>query len=225
MREPRLDVYHDAQVPRALVLMLHGGQEHSNDAVSDRHASWWRLALMARSLRSFAAERDLSVHLLQYRVRGWNSSTDPAPVVDARWALDRLTEQHPGVPIVLVGHSMGGRTACRAAGDPSVTGVVALAPWLPEDEPNGTIAGRHLHVLHGTRDRWTSARWSREYVERSTPIALDATWTALPGAGHFMLRQRARWRDFVTASVAAILDAPAPRPPAGGPASSHEGRA
>jgi dienelactone hydrolase len=225
MREPRLDAFHESATPRASVLMLHGGQEQSTEAVSNRHASWWRLAIMARSLRRFATRHDLSLHLLQYRVRGWNGSADPAPVRDARWALDRLKEQNPGVPVVLVGHSMGGRTACRAADDPAVAGVVALAPWLPEGEPNVTITGRHLHVIHGTHDRWTSARWSREYVERSQPIALSATWTGLPSAGHFMLRRRGVWNGFVKTSIETILASrePGPRPDDSAP--SREGHA
>jgi alpha-beta hydrolase superfamily lysophospholipase len=212
MREPRLDAYHEPAAPRASVLMLHGGQEHSTDDVSNRHASWWRLALMARALRGFAITNDLGLHLLQYRLRGWNGSVDPAPARDARWALDRLQEKDPGVPVVLVGHSMGGRTACRVADDPAVVGVVGLAPWLPDGERNETIAGRHLHVMHGTRDTWTSAHWSRDYVERSRPIAIRATWTALPGAGHFMLRRRSVWNGFVMDSVRTILDEPRPAP-------------
>lgn len=186
--------------------MLHGGQEHSTEDVTNRHASWWRMALMARTLRRFAAQNDLGLHLLQYRVRGWNAGRSPAPVSDARWALDRLHEQYPGLPVVLVGHSMGGRTACRVADDSAVTGVVALAPWLPQGEPNASIAGRHLHVIHGTRDRWTSARWSREYVERSRSITRSASWTSLPGVGHFMLRRSRAWNEFVRRSITVILE-------------------
>src|SRR5688500_7680730 len=222
MREPRLDDFHEPAVPRAVVLMFHGGQEHSTDDVSNRHASWWRLALMARGLRRFARKNDLSLHLLQYRVRGWNGSDDPAPVRDARWALDRLQNRYPGVPVVLVGHSMGGRTACRVADDPAVAGVVALAPWLPEGEPNATLAGRHLHVIHGTHARWTSARLSHDFVERCQGIAQSATWTALPGAGHFMLRRLYLWNGFVTSSILAILSEPRPAP---GESTSSEGRA
>ncbi len=101
---------------------------------------------------------------------------------------------------------MGGRTACRVADEASVSGVVALAPWLPKGEPNATIAGRALRVIHGTRDRWTSARWSKDYVTRSQGLAKSATWTSLPGAGHFMLRRVRDWNRFVEESVSDILD-------------------
>lgn len=185
--------------------MLHGGQEHSADPVHDRHASWWRMALMARALRSYAERHDLALVLVRYRKRGWNSPTDPDPVRDARFALARMAERFGEVPIVLVGHSMGGRTACRVADDPQVVGVVALAPWLPRGEPNEAIAGTHLRVVHGTRDRWTSARWSKDYVARAEGLAASATWTSMPRAGHFMLRRVGRWNRFVGDSVSDIL--------------------
>jgi alpha-beta hydrolase superfamily lysophospholipase len=207
MPGPRLDRYATPASPRAIVLLLHGGQEHSLEPVENKHASWWRMALMARSLRRFARKHDFSVSLLQYAQRGWNSQTNPAPVRDARWALDRLTAEHPGVPVVLVGHSMGGRTACRAADDPAVVGVVGLAPWLPVEEPTQAIAGRHLRVLHGTADTWTPPATSKAYVERGRAVAASASWTPLEGAGHFMLRRLSTWKRFVEDSVTEILTA------------------
>lgn len=188
------------------MLVLHGGQQHNLRPVEDKHASWWRMALMARSLKEFADRNRLVVSLLQYRQRGWNSETDPAPVRDTRWAVQHLTNEHRGVPVVLVGHSMGGRAACRAADSPGVVGVVGLAPWLPSGEPGRAIAGRHLRVLHGTADRWTSPAASRAYVERNRAIAGSASWTPLRGAGHFMFRRSSAWKSFVEDSVTDILD-------------------
>ena len=206
----RLDHYVSPAEPQAVLLLLHGGQQHNTDAVKNRHASWWRMAALARSLRGFANQHDFSLSLLQHAQRGWNDLNDPSPVRDARAAIAELTQRHPGAPIVLVGHSMGGRTACRAADESGVVGVVGLAPWLPAGEPNASITGRHLRVMHGTKDRWTSAALSRSYVERSQGIAASATWTALPGAGHFMFSQSSAWKRFVTDSATDIVGVGSP---------------
>lgn len=207
----RLDHYAAPAEPQAVVLLLHGGQQRNIEPVKNRHASWWRMAALARSLRRYAAKNDLTLSLLQYGQRGWNDPSDPSPVQDTRAAISELTDRWPGVPVVLIGHSMGGRTACRAADDPSVTGVVGLAPWLPEGEPNSSIAGRHLRIMHGTQDSWTSPALSREYVERSQDIASSATWTSLPGGGHFMFRHSAAWKRFVTDSVTDIVGVHSPQ--------------
>ena len=185
--------------------MLHGGQQSNHEPVENKHASWWRMALIAKAFRPFAARHELVVVLVQYRKRGWNDDADPDPVKDARWALRHIDETYPGLPVVTVGHSMGGRTACRVADDDAVVGVVALAPWLPRGEPNRSIAGSALRVIHGTRDRWTSAKWSQDYVVRSQGQASSATWTSMPGAGHFMLRRVRDWNRFVEESVSDIL--------------------
>ncbi|MGR4852480.1 alpha/beta fold hydrolase [Streptomyces sp. LARHCF252] len=51
---------------------------------------------------------------------------------DARRALGELARRAGDVPVVLVGHSMGGRAALRAADAPQVRAVPALAPWCPD---------------------------------------------------------------------------------------------
>lgn len=72
-------------------------------------------------------------------VAGWNDPQAPSPVPDARQVLARLPELVGDVPVVLLGHSMGARTAVAVADDPRVLGVVGLAPWLPEHEPVRTL--------------------------------------------------------------------------------------
>ncbi|MBC7593750.1 MAG: alpha/beta fold hydrolase [Kineosporiaceae bacterium] len=196
---------HDPDAPRGVILMLHGGQQRSHDPVQNKNSSWWRMALMARSLTPFAEEHDLALMLVQYRKRGWNNETDPDPVQDARFALAEIARRYVDLPIVVVGHSMGGRTACRIADGDDVVGVTALAPWLPEGEPTTAMAGKQLRVIHGTRDRWTSAKWSRDFVERCQGFAASATWTAMPGVGHFMLRRVGKWNRFVEDSVSDIF--------------------
>ena len=48
-REPRLDAIHVPDRPRAVVLVLHGGQQRSTQPVRNRNASWWRMLLVAKS--------------------------------------------------------------------------------------------------------------------------------------------------------------------------------
>ena len=102
----------------------------------------------------------LSLWLLRFGVRGWNAGVgaEPSPVPDARWALDQAAAAHPGVPVVLLGHSMGARTAVHVADHPSVVGVVALAPWLEPSGPRRHPRRPHLVAGHGSRDKITSAR-------------------------------------------------------------------
>ncbi|MCW2748529.1 MAG: hypothetical protein JWP10_1671 [Nocardioidaceae bacterium] len=205
MAVPSFTTFHAPAAPRAVVLLLHGGQQHNNEPVKNRHASWWRMALIGRALKRVARAEDLHVVLLRYRVRGWNSDTDPDPVRDARGMLDDIGTRFPGVPVVLVGHSMGGRTSCRVADDPNVVGVCALAPWLPAGEPHRALRDRALRVMHGSNDRWTSAALSHSFVERCRPIAREVSWTSMPGAGHFMLRRVSVWNRFVKESIEGIL--------------------
>lgn len=135
---------------------------------------------------------------LRYRCRGWNGE-EASPVVDARWALHDIHERYGGVPVVLVGHSMGGRAAFRIAGEPTVVGIVGLAPWLTADEPAGGTAGRAVLIVHGTADRWTDPGASREYAAAALEAgATEVTWVPLEGIGHFMLRRRRRWRELTT---------------------------
>jgi pimeloyl-ACP methyl ester carboxylesterase len=147
----------------------------------------------------------VAVWLLRYQVRGWNDLHTPSPVPDARWALEQVRKELD-VPVALVGHSMGARTAVHVADDPAVRGVVGLAPWLPGGEPVRALQGCHLVLGHGRRDRITSFALSREYVERSRAVARSAALHDLGQLGHYMLRHSGRWHDFATESVLAVLD-------------------
>lgn len=188
--------------------MLHGGAKAGEEPVGRRSGSYWRTDRMRRVLEPRVHQAGLSLWLLRFGVRGWNRGLgpEPSPVPDARWALEQVREEHPGVPVVLLGHSMGARTAVHVADDPAVAGVVALAPWFERTDPVETLAGRHLVAGHGSRDRITSPRMTRAYVERARPVAASAEFADLGRLGHYMLAHPARWNRFALRATLEVLD-------------------
>ena len=83
-----------------------------------------------------------------------------------------------------------------AADDPDVVGVVALAPWLPPDEPNAGLSGKQLAAAHGSGDRITSARHTRAFCRAAEPIASSVEFRDMGPVGHYMLRHVADWNSF-----------------------------
>lgn len=198
MSAPSLTRHEPDARPRALVLMLHGGRADGHAPVDERSASWRRSRWMMGQIGGRLERADVAVWLLRFAVAGWNARTAriPSPVPDARWALDEVRRTHGEVPVVLLGHSMGARTAVAVADDPQVTGVVALAPWLPADEPYEALAGRHLAAAHGRRDKITSLRQTQAFVERADRVAASTELVDMGRAGHYMLRRLSDWNAF-----------------------------
>jgi dienelactone hydrolase len=189
---------------RAVALVLHGGQETSTDRAHRLRPAYLRMLPFALDLRRAGRDAGLAVWLLRYRYRGWNAP-DPDPVADARWALEKIRRAHPGVPVVLVGHSMGGRVALHAADDPAVTAVCALAPWTPAADPVGQLAGRTVLVAHGDQDRVTDPRLSYRYAERAKEVTDAVCRFEVRGDGHAMLRRGREWRLLVRRFTLGVL--------------------
>lgn len=209
MEAPQLHRLDGVRRPAGLVLMLHGGQESSLDPVDERSASWRRSLWMQRQLARRARRSDVALWLLRYRHRGWNAGSGPvpSPVPDARWALDEVRRELGPLPVVLLGHSMGARTAVAVADDPSVSGVVALAPWLPSGEPVGPLAGKRLAAAHGRTDRITSFAQTETFVRRAASVAASAELSDMGPVGHYMLRRVRAWNDFAISRSLAFLQA------------------
>jgi predicted esterase len=199
----------------AAVLVLHGGGTDSFKPTSWRNVAVIRMAPFAKA----AARRNPSaaVYRLKFSIRGWNGDGATA-LRDARWALDTIRERHPGLPIVLVGHSMGGRVALLTGGDPDVTGVVLLEPWAPSDEPTRQLQGRAVVVIRGGRDRVIPPRTTDPWVTRVANSSAVLTQQMLPWAGHAMLRRFWVWHRLAAEGVRDILSgalSPAARPDSG----------
>ncbi|MFC7502814.1 alpha/beta hydrolase [Nocardioides sp. CPCC 206347] len=193
--------------PRAIVLVLHGGAEHGPGPVGIRSLSWRRGRVLARHLAPALKADGIGILLLRYRVKGWNARPGalPDPVQDARWALDEIRSRYD-LPVVILGHSMGARTAVAVADDPAVLGVVALAPWFPKDEPVEALAGKVLHAAHGTRDHITSPKATMRYVERAGVVAAEASFVDMGPVGHYLLRQSGLWNLVALSGVQKILN-------------------
>ena len=196
---------------RSLVLVLAGGQARSMVPTRRRRFSWLRMYAFARSLHRRNDRHGMAVRMLRYRYRGWN---EPVlhPVQDARWALAQLRDRHPGVPVVLLGHSMGGRVALRVADDAAVTAVCALAPWTRDGEPVAQLAHRSVVIAHGDRERVTDPRLSYRYAVRAKAVTGRVCRFDVLGDGHGMLRRARDWSALVSRFVEGELGVRDPDP-------------
>jgi dienelactone hydrolase len=199
--EPNLTVEPGRQRAEAVVLVLHGGRELSTDPVRARQLAVLRMRPFARRIARRGTGR-VVVARLRYASRGWNATLgSPAPVADAEWALRRLIERFPDLPIGLVGHSMGGRAALRVGGNPQVRGIAALAPWLPPREPVDQLAGRRVLLMHGSADRMTSPAGTAAFAERLEAAGAAVSLVSVYGEGHAMLRRAQLWHELSTQFV------------------------
>ena len=191
----------ELESPRAVVLILHGGKSKSRRPVRPWQSAVWRMGPFAKSIAR-AGQGEVAVAAIRYAVRGWNGA-DASPVQDTRLALEQIAASHPGVPIGLLGHSMGGRVALHLADDERVRAIAALAPWVESGDSARTHPGLHLLVMHGTRDMMTSPKQSHRLAEAMRAQGADVTYEAVKGDSHAMLRQADRWH---TESAAFLVD-------------------
>lgn len=202
--KPILRITTRSEMTRGVVLLLHGGRVDSRSAVRRGNLTVVRMLMFAPPILAAAGDAGIAVAALRNRYRGWNEP-DADPVADALWALGEIERQYGDVPVVIVGHSMGGRAALRIAGEPSVRGVAALAPWLPGGEPITQLAGRTVLIAHGDRDSVTSADDSLDYVRRIADIAERVCFWRVPGGHHAMLERPVHWHGLVRDFALGVL--------------------
>lgn len=193
--EPHVDVHPGRGSTRGVVLFCHGGTASSVEPPRDYALSLVRMRAIEHVVRQAGSQHGLETQVLRYRLAGWNGEAADA-FNDVQWAIEAIRSQHgDGVPIVLVGHSMGGRAALRAGGDPQVSAVCALAPWTPPGEPVAQLRGRTVAILHGRGDRWVPAQLSADFAVRAREAGASVARFTV-GGGHSMLRGAAAWHDF-----------------------------
>ena len=121
---------------------------------------------------------------VRYRVKSWRRLD--LCVEDAQAAIAALEPRRT----LLLGFSMGGAVSVRVAAQPSVTGLLALAPWLPEELDLAALDGKRLAIIHGSLDSplpgipGVTARSSRRAYERAVARGIDASYTVVQGGLH-----------------------------------------
>ncbi|MER6632289.1 alpha/beta hydrolase [Streptomyces sp. NPDC000987] len=206
----------------------------SGDEASERRPSpmWATASMRALGRRLARAGRDegLATHVVHYRYRGWNGS-EAHLAQDASWAADEILRRYGDVPVCLVGVGMGGRAALRAAGHEAVSSVLAIAPWLPEEdvaaspEPVKQLAGRRVLIVHGTNDERTDPELSFRLAARAKKANRDVCRFEVHSDGHGLHQYRsevhALAEDFVMGALFGrafsrpVVDAFAAPPPLG----------
>jgi pimeloyl-ACP methyl ester carboxylesterase len=159
---------------------------------------------------------ELSFAEVRYRVKSWRRLD--WCVEDTRSAIRQI-----GAPRTLVlGFSMGGAVGIAAADEPTVEGVVGLAPWIPEPLDVSKLWGKRLAVLHGALDRWlpgipgVSPGSSRRGLERAVARGAEGSYTLIPWAVHGLalraprgglvqLPRAERWAALVEAELRLFL--------------------
>lgn len=191
--------------PAAVVLVLHGGSERGLRRPSRLfNAPGLRMRPFVRAVARATAGQRVALAEVRYRHRGWNGERADA-ARDAADALAELARRTGGAPVVLIGHSMGGRAALRVAGEPNVVGTVALAPWCPPGEPVDGLDGSRLVFLHAEADRITSPAESLRMAGQARDAGAEVCRFVLPGGDHAMLRQAALWHALTTRAVCGLL--------------------
>jgi pimeloyl-ACP methyl ester carboxylesterase len=199
-RKVSLVPYHRNVRPTAAALILPGGFSNSRG----RYLPVVDFALRTLA-RGLAAADSLAVYLVRYRYRGWNGDNADS-LQDTHEALDHVRRRHGDVPVALIGNSLGGRAAFRAAASPAVASVVGIAPWFPDGEPVAQLAGRKVLIMHGDRDRSdASAAKSLAYAQRARAVVPDLARFEIAGGGHLLLRRAADCWALTTAFVTATV--------------------
>jgi acetyl esterase/lipase len=205
--------------PLGVAVLLHGG--------------YWRAQFTRALMEPLAQDllgrgwcvanveyRRLGVEDLQPSLGAERPGTWPTSLVDVTAALGAVRDHLRGsglhLPVVSVGHSVGGQLALLTAGQ--VDAVVALAPVTdlartreerlgedavrdvipepPQERPEAYAEGSPLHQLpvgrptllvHGDADTRVPLAHSEDYLRRATELSDDVELTVVPGLDHLGL--------------------------------------
>ena len=156
---------------------------------------------------------DIRFAEVRYRIKSWRRLE--LCVEDGRAALESLAPSRA----LMLGFSMGGSVSVRVASRPGIAGVVALAPWLPDELDLSPLDGKRLAIIHGALDSplpgipGVTAKSSRRAYDRAVALGIDSSYTLIRGALHGVavrspwgrklpLPRAGRWLDHVADEIA-----------------------
>lgn len=127
--------------PKAAVVALHGFNDYSNafDGAGRRLATQG-VATYAYDQRGFGASREPGI---------WPGTQ--TLVSDLKTAVEQVRRRHPGLPVFLMGESMGGAVVLTAMADkhpPAVDGTILVAPAVWGRETMGFFPRAALWVSY-----------------------------------------------------------------------------
>jgi alpha-beta hydrolase superfamily lysophospholipase len=151
---------------RAAVVIVHGYAEHSG------RYEWTGQQLAGAGFAAHA-----------YDLRGHGQSEGPRVLVrsfsqhleDLRLVLQRVRDEHAGLPVFLLGHSMGGcivALAC-AVDPPDVRGVVLTGPVLPNGRGGLRLRERIIGVVGRLFPRLPLVKLPADGVSRDPAVQRD----------------------------------------------------
>ena len=167
------------------VVCVNGGQASEVEGTWSASLEW----LVGRLAPRFPG---LTFAEVRYRIKSWKQLDEC--IADARAAVHAVGAERT----LMLGFSMGGAVAISVCDEPSVEGVLGLAPWIPDRLSVEPIRGKRLDVLHGSLDGWlpgvpgVSPASSRRGFERALAIGTTGTYDIIPGALH-AVALRAPW--------------------------------
>jgi pimeloyl-ACP methyl ester carboxylesterase len=168
-----------------VVVCVNGGQASEVEGTWSASLEW----LVGRLAPRFPA---LAFAEVRYRIKSWKQLDDCT--ADARAAVRAVGAERT----LMLGFSMGGAVAISVGDEPSVEGVLGLAPWIPDRLSVEPVAGKRLDVLHGSLDRYlpgvpgVSPTLSRRGFDRALAAGATGTYEVIPGALHG-IALRAHW--------------------------------
>lgn len=167
------------------VVCVNGGQSAEVEGTWSASLEW----LVRRLAPRFP---ELAFAEVRYRIKSWKRLDDC--IDDARAAVWEVGAERT----LLLGFSMGGAVAISVCDEPSVEGVLGLAPWIPDRLSLEPLRGKRLNVLHGSLDGWlpgvpgVSPASSRRGFERARALGVAGEYALIPGALH-AIALRAHW--------------------------------